>query len=101
MNYPKITWQITAYNACLQSTGSAGGIFSTATVPSPTITLTPTPPSLKPGDTNNDRIINLIDLNKVLLNFNKNLPGYSNGNFDGNGKINILDYNILVNNYGK
>jgi hypothetical protein len=72
--------------------------------------ITPPPTSASPtikiqtektGDTNDDGIINLIDLNKVISNFWQNLTGYKNADFDNNGKINIFDYNVLVNNYGK
>jgi hypothetical protein len=55
----------------------------------------------KPGDTDGNGIVNLIDLNQVISNFWQNLTEYKNGDFDDNDKINIFDYNIIVNNYGK
>ena len=56
---------------------------------------TPTP---KPGDTNNDNVVNIIDLSTLLSKWNTN---YSAADFNKDNTVNIFDLSILLSNYGK
>lgn len=62
---------------------------------------TPTPtPSFKPGDLNGDGKVDINDYNLLMGNFGKTGTVIV-GDIDGNGKVDIFDYNILVGNFGK
>ncbi len=82
--------------------------------PSPSVqaTLTPTPTiqttisptytpvgNPKPGDTNDDNIINIQDLSFVLSNWNKN--DVPRADFNMNGTVEISDLSLLLSNWGK
>jgi len=56
---------------------------------------TPTP---KPGDTNNDNLVNIIDLSTLLSHWNTN---YSAADFNKDNTVNVFDLSILLSNYGK
>ena len=56
---------------------------------------TPTP---KPGDTNNDNVVNIIDLSTLLSKWNTNTPA---ADFNKDNTVNIFDLSILLSNYGK
>jgi hypothetical protein len=62
--------------------------------------ISPTP-TIKPGDANNDGVVNAADMIKWLNGYIKNLSGLTNGDFDGFGNINGKDYQIWINNYLK
>ncbi len=53
-----------------------------------------------PGDLNHDGKINISDYNLLLQNFGNTTCG-SVADIDGNCKVDIFDYNILVGNFGK
>jgi hypothetical protein len=54
----------------------------------------------KVGDIDGNGKIDIFDYNLLLSNYGK--PGASlQGDFDGNGKVDIFDYNILLTNFGK
>lgn len=75
-------------------------------IPTPTFTVTPTvtvAPTLtqapgKPGDLNNDSLVNVFDMSILLSNF-----GSSNAVADINhdGRVNVFDLSILLSNFGK
>jgi hypothetical protein len=48
------------------------------------------------GDTNNDSVVDIVDLNNVRNNFG----GDGLGDTDGNGVVNIIDLNNVRNNFG-
>jgi hypothetical protein len=58
-----------------------------------------TAPSHNPGDTNNDGVVDLTDLNNVLNNFG--VAGTGNpGDDDGSGTVDLTDLNNVLNNFG-
>lgn len=77
-------------------------ILTTSGTPPP-ITPSTTPSSgAKPGDANNDNIVDGIDYVVWLLNYNKNTTqGPQAGDFDRNGTVDGLDYVIWRNNFGR
>ena len=71
--------------------------------PSPTPTPSPslTPsPSAKPGDIDGNNKVDIFDYNILLTNFGKTGSGLQ-GDFDKNNKVDIFDYNTLLGNFGK
>ena len=54
--------------------------------------------SPKPGDVNNDGLVNIIDLSTLLSKWNTNYP---QADFNGDNIVNIFDLSILLSNYGK
>ena len=52
-----------------------------------------------PGDLNKDGKVDIADYNLLKENFGKTGSGIV-GDIDNNGKVNIFDYNILVENFG-
>lgn len=57
---------------------------------------------LNPGDINGDKVVNLLDFNKLIIDYGKtgNL-GFSLSDLIADGRINLLDFNNLIVNYGK
>lgn len=53
-----------------------------------------------PGDTNGDHRVDIFDYNILVQNFGKTNCG-NPADTDGNCKVDIFDYNILVQNFGK
>jgi hypothetical protein len=83
-----------------------GGPVSTCnvTITGPTTT-TPTPtktptPSPKPGDIDGNGKVDIFDYNILLTDFGKSGSNLSS-DLDKNGKVDIFDYNILLSNFGK
>jgi hypothetical protein len=63
------------------------------------ITLSSTAVTHHPGDTNNDQVIDLTDLNNVLNNFGSTGSGiYGDDNADG--VVDLTDLNAVLNNFG-
>jgi len=62
---------------------------------------TPSLPPI-PGDTNNDRIVDATDADKLSQNWGKStgITGPGDGDFNGDGKVNALDAAILTANWG-
>jgi len=56
---------------------------------------TPTP---KPGDTNGDNLVNIVDLSTLLSKWNQN---YTQADFNKDNVVNIVDLSVLLSNYGK
>jgi hypothetical protein len=57
--------------------------------------------SLHPGDANGDGVVDILDLNKLLTNFDKTGMNWSQGDFDGNGTVDINDLNKVLTNFDK
>lgn len=74
------------------------------TPPSPTPVLSPSPaasPSpAKPGDVDGNGRVDIFDYNTLLTNYGRTGTGVS-GDLDQNGRVDIFDYNILLTNFGK
>ncbi len=51
------------------------------------------------GDTNGDGKVDILDYNLLVTKFNVN--SYNNADFNGDNKVNILDYNLLIQTYGR
>jgi len=58
-------------------------------------------PTPKPGDANNDGQVDLIDYVIWLNNYGKSAQGISHGDFNSDGSVDLIDYVIWLNNYGK
>jgi hypothetical protein len=54
------------------------------------------PPTLHPGDLDGDGDVDIFDYNIVIGNFG----GSGAGDVDGDGDIDIFDYNIVIGNFG-
>ncbi len=67
---------------------------------SPTFSPTPSPTPLKQGDLDGNGKVDIFDYNIILTNYGKTGSGIQ-GDIDGNGKVDIFDYNILLTNFGK
>jgi hypothetical protein len=52
------------------------------------------------GDTNGDGHVNVFDFNILISNFGNQFCG-NPADFNGNCQVDIFDYNILLNNFGK
>jgi lysophospholipase L1-like esterase len=81
--------------------------FAAGASPVATPTLSPTPtvsilpsPSAKPGDIDGNGNVNIFDYNILLTNFGKTGTGIQ-GDLNNSGKVDIFDYNILLTNFGK
>jgi hypothetical protein len=82
---------------------------SVAPSPSPSISasVAPSPsasifpsPSMKPGDIDGNGAVDIFDYNTLLTNFGKTGSGIL-GDIDSNGVVDIFDYNLILTNYGK
>ena len=58
---------------------------------------------LLPGDANGDGVVNGVDLNTVLSNYNKTFTGdaWAYGDFDGNDVVNGVDLNTVLSQYNQ
>jgi hypothetical protein len=76
-------------------------VFTNASSPSPSLTSSPNPSATaKPGDIDGNSKVDIFDYNILLTNFGKTGTGIQ-GDLDGNNKVDIFDYNILLSNFGK
>ena len=74
---------------------------SSGNEPSLTVALTPTPPALsKTGDLDGNNKVDIFDYNILLTNFGKLGIGVQ-GDIDNSDKVDIFDYNQLLTNFGK
>lgn len=64
----------------------------------PVTTTCSTTPTPKPGDTNGDNLVNIIDLSTLLSHWN---AIFTAADFNSDGTVNIVDLSILLSNYGK
>jgi hypothetical protein len=80
----------------------SGSVASTPPSPvaSPSPSIAPSPSPLKPGDLDGNSKIDIFDYNILLTNFGKTGAGIQ-GDLDINNKVDIFDYNILLTNFGK
>ncbi len=54
-----------------------------------------------PGDTNQDRIVDFVDLNRVLGEYGQSsFPGELFGDLDDNGEVDFVDLNMVLGFYG-
>jgi hypothetical protein len=60
----------------------------------------PSPSPVKPGDIDGNNKVDIFDYNLLLTNFGKTGTSLV-GDIDKNGKVDIFDYNILLTNFGK
>lgn len=67
---------------------------------SPSPALSPSPSPAKPGDIDGNNKVDIFDYNILLTNFGKTGSGIQ-GDFDNNGKVDIFDFNTLLSNFGK
>lgn len=83
-----------------------GAITHTATAPDTNTTFTANfttaspSPSPKPGDIDGNTKVDIFDYNILLTNFGKTGTGLQ-GDLDNNQKVDVFDYNILLTNFGK
>lgn len=69
---------------------------------SPSPSGSPTPsPSKKPGDINADGKVNIVDVGILIDNYGKSPLTNPKADVNGDGKVNIVDVGILIDNYGK
>lgn len=58
------------------------------------------PPIVKPGDSNNDGLVDGIDYVVWLTHYNQTLTGATLGDFNNSGIVDGVDYVVWLNNYG-
>jgi hypothetical protein len=81
---------------------------ASSTAPSPSIAASPiassspvvSPSPVKPGDIDGNNKVDIFDYNILLTNFGQTGSGIQ-GDLNGSGKVDIFDYNILLTNFGK
>ena len=88
----------------LRPTSTPTPTGSAIPTPTPTSSGSPSPtptgsPSPLPGDINGNGKVDIFDYNLLITDFGKTTP--SPADVDKNGKVDIFDYNILVGNFGK
>jgi hypothetical protein len=90
-----------ANNGSYQNTDLWYGRFASVAgaSPSPAISPSPLPSPIKPGDVDGNNKVDIFDYNILLTNFGKTGVGIQ-GDIDGNSKVDIFDYNILLTNFG-
>jgi hypothetical protein len=86
---------IGSHTFTVRATDSSNNTDTTPTTQTWTIT---TPPTTKPGDTNGDNVVNVIDLSTLLSKWNTSFP---NADFNSDGTVGIVDLSVLLSNYGK
>jgi hypothetical protein len=91
-----------ANNGSYQNTDVWYGRFASVAgaSPLPSASPSPSPSPLKPGDLDGNNKVDIFDYNILLTNFGKTGTGIL-GDLDNSGKVNIFDYNILLTNFGK
>ncbi|HUP26179.1 MAG TPA: dockerin type I domain-containing protein [Candidatus Limnocylindrales bacterium] len=89
------------YNICFTrgdgSTRTAPLIYTVTSSSSPVLPPSPTTPSGKTGDLNNDNKVNIFDLSILLSHWNTN---NRTGDLNNSGKVDIIDLSILLSKYG-
>jgi len=88
-------------NPLVQSSGGGGGTTGGGGGGG---TTTPTPQvasaSIIKGDANNDQKVDILDFNILMINWGKTGSGIA-GDFNSDGKIDIFDFNLLMINWTK
>ncbi len=79
---------------------STNGQSSPTPTANPSPSQNPSPSPAKPGDIDGNNKVDIFDYNILLTNFGKTGGGLQ-GDLDGNNKVDIFDYNILLTNFGK
>ena len=63
---------------------------------------TPTPSGgNKPGDVNNDGVVNIIDIGIIIDNYGSSPPTDNKADLNKDNIVNIIDIGIVIDNYGK
>lgn len=75
------------------------GYTSTQIIPTPAPTSTASTAPNKPGDLDGNNKVDIFDYNILLTNFGKTGSGIQ-GDIDNSGKVDIFDYNLLLTNFG-
>jgi hypothetical protein len=88
----------TRYQIPYAQTDSTSGATSTDAT-APTLSLSFAAATHFPGDTNNDGVVDLTDLNNVLNNFGSTGAG-NPGDDDSSGVVDLTDLNNVLNNFG-
>ncbi len=58
--------------------------------------------SLLPGDANNDKVVNVVDLGILATNYGATgTANWAMGDFDGDTNVNVVDLGILATHYGE
>lgn len=86
-------------NSPICTTHQGKGAIPCGTVASPSPS--PSIPSGKPGDANNDNKVDGVDYVIWLNHYNQSVSGPTNGDFNNSGKVDGVDYVVWLNNYGK
>ena len=56
-------------------------------------------PAPKTGDTNNDGKVDILDFNVLMVNWGTQVTGASHGDLNNDGTVDILDFNVLMINW--
>ena len=74
----------------------------TSSSPAPSVTPSPTPAAsaVKPGDIDGNNKVDIFDYNIILTNFGQTGANIP-GDFDNNNRVDIFDLNTLLTNFGK
>ena len=76
----------------------AGNRTQSATV---TVTVGNETTARKPGDANNDGVVNMLDFSILAANWNLSGKAWEQADFNGDGVVNMLDFSILAANWNK
>lgn len=98
-------WAVQGMSIWSLTAPSTSSPVPTSPSPSPSSPQSPSPSpipsaSAKPGDIDGNNKVDIFDYNILLTNFGKTDSGFQ-GDFDNNGRVDIFDFNILLTNFGK
>jgi len=68
--------------------------------PGPSLSPSSTPGGVIPGDINRDGKVDILDYTLLLEYFSEESSAYPNADLNADGKINLLDYIVLFENFG-
>jgi hypothetical protein len=99
-NLADANWAALSHTFTMGSDGTIYGTGTTSSSVASIFALTPPAPVLLLGDANGDGKVDLSDLNIVLNNLGTTNSARSAGNFDGAATIDLTDLNDVLNNLG-
>lgn len=104
MGFPLIAKDFSIWSLSAPTASTLPSV-SPSVAASPSVSTAPSPSpsamaSVKPGDIDGNGKIDIFDYNLLLTNFGKSGVAVP-GDFDKNGKVDIFDFNILLTNFGK
>ncbi len=106
--FPTLSYQATnyfvdvAFSASIATPTPAPTVVPTpAPTPTPTPVPTPLPSCTKSGDANCDGRVNSLDLQAVLSNYGKRTTIRGSGDLTGDGVVNVFDLSQVLRNWGK